>query len=89
MNKEDMQDRSLIAGSIVDITSHFQNETREARHFIVVEYEIPRKCAAAYYPEANVLVSISSVAEFSNTPAYKDIEVSVKLAASQEKDAHH
>lgn len=88
MNRDDMKDRFLEEGAAVDITSHFQNETRQARHFIVVPYEIPRQCAAAYYPEANVLVPIGSVAENSNTPAYKAIEVSVKPAAMKEKDAH-
>ncbi|HEY7395397.1 MAG TPA: hypothetical protein VH559_11170, partial [Gemmatimonadaceae bacterium] len=66
---------------VVDITSHFQGETRTARRFIVVPYEIPRKCAATYYPESNVLVSVNSVAERSNTPTFKYIVITVAPSA--------
>jgi hypothetical protein len=62
---------------VVDITSHFQGETRTARQFIVVPYDIPRRCAATYFPEANVLVPVNSVAERSNTPTSKSIVISV------------
>ena len=31
-------------------TSHFDGETRRAERFIVVPYDIPRGCAAAYFP---------------------------------------
>ena len=34
----------------VDLISHFESETRRAERFKVVPYEIPRGCAAAYYP---------------------------------------
>jgi molybdopterin-dependent oxidoreductase alpha subunit len=79
MNAEDIKAQGFAANSPVDITSHFQGETRTAPHFIVVPYEIPRQCVATYYPEGNVLVPINSVAERSNTPAYKSIEVSLAL----------
>jgi hypothetical protein len=45
-----------------------------------VRYDIPRGCAAAYFPEANVLVAAGSVAEKSNTPASKSIAVTVAPA---------
>jgi anaerobic selenocysteine-containing dehydrogenase len=80
MNPEDMKAQALTANAVVDITSHFQGTTRRAPHFIVVPYEIPRQCVATYYPEGNILVSIDSVAEGSNTPAYKSVEVSVAPA---------
>ncbi len=87
MNKDDMKQHTLEAGAIVDITSHYKSETRHAPHFVVVPYEIPRQCAAVYYPEGNVLVPINSVAEISNTPAYKSIEVSLKKATPKENNA--
>ena len=80
MNAADIRERGLDDGSVVDITSHFDGERREARRFRVVEYDIPRGCAAAYFPEANVLVAAGSVAEKSNTPASKSIVVSVARA---------
>ncbi|MDQ3997910.1 MAG: FdhF/YdeP family oxidoreductase [Gemmatimonadota bacterium] len=80
MNGDDMRARGLRDGAVVDITSHYADERRHARRFRVVEYDVPRGCAAAYFPEANVLVAAGSVAEKSNTPASKSIVVSVERA---------
>jgi molybdopterin-dependent oxidoreductase alpha subunit len=80
MNADDMRERGLADGAVVDITSHYADERRQARRFRVVEYDVPRGCAAAYFPEANVLVAAGSVAEKSNTPASKSIVVSVERA---------
>jgi hypothetical protein len=44
-------------------------------------YDTPRGCAAAYYPETNVLVPLDSVAEVSNTPASKSVPVQLVEAA--------
>ena len=80
LNEADLERRGLLPGQRVDITSHFGVETRRAEGFLTVPYDIPEGCAAAYFPEANVLVPIGSVAAKSNTPAYKSILVT--LAAS-------
>ncbi len=77
MNAADMRDRDLDDGALVDITSYHDGEQRHARRFRVVRYDVPRGSAAAYFPEANVLVAAGSVAEKSNTPASKSIVVSV------------
>ena len=77
MNADDMRDRGLDDGALVDITSYYDGEQRHARRFRVVRYDVPRGSAAAYFPEANVLVAAGSVAEKSNTPASKSIVVSV------------
>ena len=69
------------AGMRVDITSHFEDERRVARSFQLVFYPIPRRCVAAYFPEANVLVPIGSVAEQSNTPTSKSIHVTLAPSA--------
>jgi molybdopterin-dependent oxidoreductase alpha subunit len=78
LNPEDIAQAGLTQGQIVDLVSHFENETRTARRFVVVPYSIPRRCAATYFPEANVLVHIGSVAEKSNTPASKSVVISVQ-----------
>ena len=39
---------------------------------MVVPYELPRGCAAAYFPEANALVPLDSVAD---RVEYADVEV--------------
>ncbi len=82
LNQEDMDDRGLTAGQLVDITSHFEAEERVVRRFQVVPYNIPRRCAAAYYPEASVLVSIRSVDDRSDQPAFKSVRIT--LARSKE-----
>ena len=77
MNAEDLRERGLRPEQLVDLTSHFQGETRVARRFVAIEYPIPRRCCAAYFPEANVLVPLGSVAQRSNTPASKSVVVTV------------
>ena len=67
---------------VVDLISHFEGEERTARRFIIVPFQIPRRCAATYFPETNVLVPLGSVAEKSNTPASKSIVISLKPSAA-------
>ncbi|HEX8652442.1 MAG TPA: FdhF/YdeP family oxidoreductase [Pyrinomonadaceae bacterium] len=78
LNAEDMLEAGLLQGQVVDLVSHFEGEERTAHHFIVVPYSIPRKCAATYFPETNVLVPVKSVAEKSNTPTSKSIRISIR-----------
>jgi molybdopterin-dependent oxidoreductase alpha subunit len=77
MNADDIRDRGLSANQAVDLTSYFAGQTRVARHFLVVPYDIPRGCAATYFPETNVLVALDSVAETSNTPTSKYVVIRV------------
>ena len=77
MHPEDIRALGLTEGQPVDLTSHFQGETRVARHFRVVPYRIPRRCAATYFPETNVLVPLDDFAEKSRTPASKSVVISV------------
>ncbi len=81
INPDDAESRGWTAGMRVDITSHFEGERRVARSFQLVFYPIPRRCVAAYFPEANVLVPIGSVAEESNTPTYKSLHVTLAPSA--------
>ena len=48
------------------------------RGFLLVAYDIPRGCLAAYYPETNALVPLSSFAERARTPTSKSIPVLVR-----------
>ena len=77
LHPAEIENAGLRAGDLVDIHSHFEGEVRKAHDFIIVPYTIPLRCAAAYYPETNVLVPIRSVAAMSNQPAYKCIVVSL------------
>ena len=78
MNQADMNDRQLKQGEIVDLYNHDDGKERVAHQFIVVPYPIPAGCTATYFPETNVLVPISSVAEKSNTPVSKAVVITIK-----------
>ncbi len=78
MNPDDMDAQGLQKLDQVDLVSHFNGEERIAKKFLVVPYSIPRQCTATYFPEANVLVPLKSVAHTSNTPASKTVVISVK-----------
>ena len=77
----DLAARGLAAGDKLTITSHFRGETREAPGYTAVAYDLPRGCAAAYFPEANVLVPIDHYAEKSRTPASKSVVITVRADA--------
>lgn len=84
MHPQDMADRNITAQEPVDITSHFEGELRTARLFLAIPYDTPRGCAAAYYPEANVLVPIGARAKISQTPVSKSLVVTVKKAGLEQ-----
>jgi molybdopterin-dependent oxidoreductase alpha subunit len=80
VNAEDIAVLGFSAGEEIDIHSHWPNEpeaVRQAKGFTLVPYNIPRGNAAAYYPETNDLIPLSSVADKSNTPAYKSVVISL------------
>ena len=77
MSKADMQAAGFKQGDYVDLLSHFKNKRRKAPNFMVVEYDIPVKCVATYFPEANVLVPVEQYAE-SYTPASKSVVITME-----------
>ncbi|WP_460617095.1 FdhF/YdeP family oxidoreductase [Hymenobacter ruber] len=77
MNPADMAARNLKAKDLIDITSHYKGEERRVEKFVAVPYDIPKGNVCAYFPEANPLVPISSVAKVSNTPTSKYVVVTV------------
>ena len=88
LNEQDIEAAGLRARQLVDLVSHFNGEERVAPQFAVAPYDIPRGCAATYFPEANVLVPVGSVAEKSNTPASKSVVISIR-ANSVTEDTDH
>jgi molybdopterin-dependent oxidoreductase alpha subunit len=78
MNEADISKRNLKAGEVVDLYNYHDQEERVAHKFRVVPYLIPEKCTALYFPEGNVLVPVTSVAEKSNTPTSKMVIIKVK-----------
>lgn len=78
MNVKDISKAGLKAGDVVDLYNSSDGVDRVAHKFIIVEYDILEKCVATYFPEANVLVPIKSVAAVSNQPASKSVVVKVR-----------
>jgi molybdopterin-dependent oxidoreductase alpha subunit len=83
MNRDDMREAGLQQGQFVDLTSYFQDEIRSAAHFQIAPYDIPRRCTATYFPEANPLVHLGSVSEICNTPASKSVIISITPSQDQ------
>jgi molybdopterin-dependent oxidoreductase alpha subunit len=80
LNPRDVEEQGLRAGQVVDLIGHYDGVERVAHKFIVVPYNIPRRSAATYFPEANVLVPLSSVAEKSDTPTSKYVVITLRAA---------
>ena len=83
VNPDDIAELGLADGQRVTIVSEWAGEPdRELRNYRVVSYPTARGCAAAYYPEANVLVSLASAAIGSKTPVSKAIIIRLEPASS-------
>ncbi|MFF3245581.1 FdhF/YdeP family oxidoreductase [Streptomyces sp. NPDC002870] len=76
VHPEDARELGLADGSYTDLVSEWKDGVeRRAAGFRVVHYPTARGCAAAYYPETNVLVPLDSTADVSNTPVSKSVIV--------------
>ncbi|MGH1525624.1 FdhF/YdeP family oxidoreductase [Leifsonia sp. L25] len=83
VNPDDLVELGLTDGQRVDIHSEWPDEVdRVLPNYRVVSYPTARGCAAAYYPEANVLVPLQSAATGSNTPVSKAVIVRLDPVAS-------
>jgi molybdopterin-dependent oxidoreductase alpha subunit len=85
VNPDDLKELGLADGQFVDIHGVYTDgEERVVRQYRVVSYPTAKGCAAAYYPEANVLVPLDSIAEGSKTPVSKAVLVRLALSETQE-----
>jgi molybdopterin-dependent oxidoreductase alpha subunit len=82
VNPDDLAALGLEDGSRVDLVSVWADGERRAEDFRVVGYPTARGCAAAYFPETNVLVPLDSVAKVSNTPASKSVVIRLERRTS-------
>ncbi len=83
VNPDDARALKLADGSYVDLVSEWRDGVeRRAPGFRVVHYPTARGCAAAYYPETNVLVPLDATADVSNTPASKSVVVRLEQSAT-------
>ncbi|WP_037906017.1 FdhF/YdeP family oxidoreductase [Actinacidiphila yeochonensis] len=82
LHPDDATAAGLADGDRTDIVSEWTDGTeRRAEGFRVVHYATPRGCAAAYYPETNVLVPLDHTADTSNTPASKSVLIRLEPAS--------
>jgi molybdopterin-dependent oxidoreductase alpha subunit len=75
VNPDDLAELGIADASVVDVVSEWADGDRRAVDFRVVAYPTARGCAAAYFPETNVLVPLDHTAEISGTPASKSVVV--------------
>ncbi|WP_435829585.1 FdhF/YdeP family oxidoreductase [Nonomuraea muscovyensis] len=75
VHPDDLAERGLADGEVVDLVSEWPDGERTAEGFRVISYPTARGCCAAYFPETNVLVPLDSVAETSNTPTSKSVVI--------------
>jgi molybdopterin-dependent oxidoreductase alpha subunit len=73
VSSADLAELGFADGDIVDLVSVWSDGERRAPAFRVVAYPTPPGCAAAYFPETNVLVPLDSVADTSGTPTSKSV----------------
>lgn len=82
VNPDDLTLLGVGDGEQVDLVSVWRDGVeRRAPGFRVVGYPTARGCAAAYFPETNVLVPLDSTAQVSNTPTSKSIVVRLERPA--------
>jgi molybdopterin-dependent oxidoreductase alpha subunit len=82
VNPDDLVALGIADGEHVDLVSVWSDGERRAEDFRVVAYATARGCAAAYFPETNVLVPLDAVAKVSNTPASKSVVVRLEPAGN-------
>ncbi|MFT3931801.1 MAG: FdhF/YdeP family oxidoreductase [Spongiibacteraceae bacterium] len=79
MCSADIAELNLNDGDLIDIfTVADDGIERSVSAFRLTQYDIPRGCCAAYYPETNPLVPLSSYGDRSFTPTSKAIPVIIK-----------
>ncbi|WP_159703017.1 FdhF/YdeP family oxidoreductase [Arthrobacter sp. 18067] len=82
VNPRDLDELGYQDGGYVDVHGEADDGVdRVLPQLRLVSYPTARGCAAAYFPEANVLVPLESTAEESNTPASKSVIIRLEPAA--------
>ena len=82
MSQEDLAERKLEHGDIVDIETALPDcDGHRLEGFTVIAYSVARGSVAAYYPEANCLIPLSFNDKTSGTPSYKSVPVKITRRA--------
>lgn len=79
MNAEDLRERGLATGDLVDIEATSKDGSlRRLAGYTAIAYDMPRGSAAGYMPEMNVLVGIADYSTESDQPLMKNLKVRVR-----------
>ena len=70
---DDMAALHLEERELVDLVSTWTTASAAPTSFTVILFDVPRGNCATYFPEANPLVPLDSVADRSNTPTSKSV----------------
>jgi molybdopterin-dependent oxidoreductase alpha subunit len=82
LHTDDIEALGFADGDVVDLVSEWEDGTeRTVPSFRIVEYDTPRGCAAAYYPEVNPLIPLDSTADGSNCPTSKSVIIRLERDA--------
>ncbi|PWC22346.1 CbbBc protein [Brenneria roseae subsp. roseae] len=85
IHPDDIAALGLEDGDRVDIETLWNDGiTRKVSGFKLVGYNIPRGNLAAYYPETNPLVPLSSFGDETHTPTSKSVPVSIRRSEQAE-----
>ncbi|MEO1518882.1 MAG: FdhF/YdeP family oxidoreductase [Bacteroidota bacterium] len=84
MHADDIQKEGFQDGELVDLFSHYDGIERSAPRFRIVAYDIPTRCVATYFPEANPLIPIDRFGLKSHTPISKSVVISMRKSSAQE-----
>jgi molybdopterin-dependent oxidoreductase alpha subunit len=75
VNPHDLTRLGHADGDLVDIVSMLAGPDRRVCGYRIVAYPTPPGCAAAYYPETNVLIALDHHGPDAHTPAAKAIPI--------------
>ncbi len=75
VNPADIDRLGLVDGQTVDLVSLLAGPERRAAGYRIVAYPTPIGCAAAYYPETNVLIALDHHGPDAHTPASKAVPI--------------
>ena len=78
LHADDITARGLRDGDRIDIETLVDDgHVRRVTAFTARAWDIPRGCAAAYFPEASGLIAASTFSTHTRTPLYKEMPVRV------------
>ncbi|WP_285727209.1 FdhF/YdeP family oxidoreductase [Psychromicrobium xiongbiense] len=85
MHRDDMAERGISEGDLVDIVSTSKDGThRQVQDYVALPYNLPRGSAAGYMPEMNLLIGIADYSTQSDQPLMKNVKVTVAPASQRQ-----